>query len=66
MNSAYIFNTESLQRELNPGKYIIDYSLAFDKNQMGNVLKQYDWLKDNSDSIWLGKIEINNIEIELK
>lgn len=62
----YAFNANSLQLELKPGKYIVNYSLDIDRAELKKIIKSYDWIKDDPNELWIGQISIRDVGMYLK
>ena len=65
-HNIYVFNTNSVQADLKPGKYIIDYTLVLNKETIEKALSLFDWIKEKPSAFWKGRISINNTEVVLK
>jgi len=65
-HSIYVFNTNSFQANLKPGKYMIDYTLVFNNEIIEKALSLFDWIKEEPGTIWIGEISINTTELVLE
>ena len=65
-HNIYVFNTISVQADLKPGKYIIDYTLVLNEETIEKALSLFDWIKEKPSAFWKGRISINNTEVVLK
>ncbi len=64
----YVFNVYSYQRALKPGVYYVDYSIEFDKDKYKKIFTSYrrfPSLKYDKKLLWTGKIELNNVKMDL-
>ncbi len=66
-HNIYVFNTSSVQADLKPGNYTIDYTLALNEEMVEKALSDVaNWIKEDPKTIWIGEISINDIPIVLK
>jgi len=62
----YTFNTSSFQSNLKPGDYLVDYSLDLDKAKLKRILKSYNWITNDPETLWTGQIIIRDVKMSLK
>lgn len=65
-SNLYTFNTASIQRNLVPQNYLISYILDYTTDKLKNIIKHYDWIKLDIATVWTGKIELEDIPLNLK
>lgn len=62
----YAFHTSFIQTNITSGKYLVSYILDYTADKLKKIIKQYDWIKVDVETIWTGKIKIEEVPLILK